>query len=357
MIYTPLVPGAFSAIIGEQGYLGPSGLAGSTWGVVGRNYSYVPPGFPYGIGGVLGYAPTYSPYATWGVAGVNYSYYGAGLAGFTLSPYGTGARGYGGYYGVGVRGYNPGLYFGAGVYGLGGVGVVGTPNSAFYGPSFGLFPYYGYGVLSLGPSGATGAKLFLQPHPEDADKIIAFAALEGPESATFFRGSSRTSEGAAVIEVPEAFRLASEADQLTVQVTAREPASLWVESRSAERIVVRSDRDVPFDYFVNGVRRGFAEHKPIRENKHELFVPKVRGEPYGLQYPEGLRDILVQNGTLNPDFTPNEAVAADRGWELKDRTQTARVSADGAARAPGAGRRGAGRARRAPPPRADSDKR
>jgi hypothetical protein len=40
--------------------------------------------------------------------------------------------------------------------------------------------------------------------------------------------------------------------------------------------------------------------------------------PFGTQFPEGLRRILVENGTLNADFTPNEATAARLGWELAD---------------------------------------
>ena len=71
-----------------------------------------------------------------------------------------------------------------------------------------------------------------------------------------------------------------------------------------------------FDYFVNGVRRGFADLELIRENY--AYVPEVRGVPYGTQYREGHRQILVENGILNPDFTPNEATAAMMGWTLRD---------------------------------------
>ena len=40
--------------------------------------------------------------------------------------------------------------------------------------------------------------------------------------------------------------------------------------------------------------------------------------PYGTQYREGHRRILVENGILNPDFTANEETAARMGWPLKD---------------------------------------
>ena len=91
---------------------------------------------------------------------------------------------------------------------------------------------------------------------------------------------------------------------------------LWYESKDLDRIVVRGETDVEFDYFVNGVRRGFADLELIREN--HAYVPKTRGVPYGTQYREGHRRILIENGILNPDFTPSEETAARMGWTLKN---------------------------------------
>ena len=94
------------------------------------------------------------------------------------------------------------------------------------------------------------------------------------------------------------------------------PALLGVPVKSRDRIVVTGPVDVELDYFVNGVRRGFSEHEPYAPNKS--LRPEVRNVPFGAQYPEDLRDILVQNGTLNADYTPNEAPAARLGWELEN---------------------------------------
>ena len=119
--------------------------------------------------------------------------------------------------------------------------------------------------------------------------------------------------------MPEEFRLVSELDGLTVQVTALGPnAGLWVEVKGLDQIVVRGNGNVKFDYFVNGVRRGFANYEAIHEN--HAYVPKVRGVPYGTQYREGHRLILVENGILNADFTPNEQKAGEMGWTLRDPT-------------------------------------
>jgi hypothetical protein len=91
-------------------------------------------------------------------------------------------------------------------------------------------------------------------------------------------------------------------------------AKIWVDEKTLHRIVVRGDGDVDFDYFVNGIRRGFADYDAIQENR--ILGPMVRGEPHGTQFPEDFRKILVENGTLNPDFTPNEVTARKLGWEL-----------------------------------------
>jgi hypothetical protein len=178
----------------------------------------------------------------------------------------------------------------------------------------------GYGMFSFGNLGANGTKSFVQPHPSDPSKEIRFVCLEGNESGTYFRGSARLAGGRAVIDVPEEFRLVSEPDGLTVQVTPRGPARAWVERVDLDEIEVRGDLDVPFDYFVNGVRRGFADVELVREN--ESWVPAERDVPFGTQYPDALRRILVENGTLNPDFTPNEATAARLGWELRDAVES-----------------------------------
>lgn len=175
----------------------------------------------------------------------------------------------------------------------------------------------GWGVISYGASGATGQKNFIQPHPTDPSKELHFFSLEGNESGTYFRGTDRTVAGVCVVEVPEEFRLVSSAAGLSVQLTAvGAPAQLWVEERSLERIIVRADMDVEFDYTVNGVRRGFEEVELEAENHN--FVPELRGVPFGTQYPESYRRILVENGILNPDFTPNEATAGALGWALSE---------------------------------------
>ena len=289
--------------------------------------------------GVYGQAVS-STGVTYGVYGLSQSPDGRGVLGIATSPTGvtngvlgetlsTSAFAVGVYGRVvsfspgpnsaAVRGENRGTGdFGIGVHGSqngGGWGVNGTATDGI-----GVRGSGGqYGVFSVGNYGGTGAKYFVQPHPYDPSKEIRFVCLEGNESGTYFRGSTSLVNGRAYINVPEEFRLVSELDGLTVQVTAMGPnAGLWVESKTLDQIVVVGNGNVEFDYFVNGVRRGFADLELIRENQG--YVPEVRGVPFGSQYREAHRQILVENGILNPDFTPNEATAAMMGWTLRDPT-------------------------------------
>ncbi|MEL6904455.1 MAG: VCBS repeat-containing protein [Planctomycetota bacterium] len=173
----------------------------------------------------------------------------------------------------------------------------------------------GWGVFSEGNFGASGTKSFVQPHPSDASKQIQFVCLEGNESGTYFRGRTTLVGGRAVVQVPEDFRLVSESEDLTVQLTPMGKAQVWFERLDLETLVIGGDVDVEVHYTVNGVRRGYADYETIRENTG--YRPTVRGEAYGTQYPDTIRELLVENGTLNADYTPNESTAATLGWTLQ----------------------------------------
>jgi len=190
-----------------------------------------------------------------------------------------------------------------------------TKSSALAGVYGWVNSTMGYGVYSNGDMGTSGAKAFVNPHPTDPARAIQFFTLEGNESGTYFRGSGRLDKGTAELEIPEEWRLVTEASSITVQLTPiGAPALLYVVEKGRERIVVGGTADVAFDYQVNGVRRGFARYEPYLTS--DAFRPEQRGVPFGGQWPKALRDILVQNGILNADYTPNEATAARLGWEL-----------------------------------------
>ena len=75
-------------------------------------------------------------------------------------------------------------------------------------------------MFSAGNLGATGVKPFIQPHPTDPDRTIQFICLEGNEAGTYFRGQAALAKGRAEVAIPEEWQLVTEADGITVQVTA-----------------------------------------------------------------------------------------------------------------------------------------
>lgn len=119
---------------------------------------------------------------------------------------------------------------------------------------------------------ATGAKLFVQEHPQDPNQYIAFVALEGPEAGTYTRGSFQLENGLAEIQLPESFSLVTGEQGLTVQVTPRGKVSgmLYVESVTPSKLLVMasdaSDASVKFDYLVNGVRIGYENFESLRNS-------------------------------------------------------------------------------------------
>ncbi|RMG45345.1 MAG: hypothetical protein D6719_00375, partial [Candidatus Dadabacteria bacterium] len=174
------------------------------------------------------------------------------------------------------------------------------------------------------------SKSFVSPHPADPSLQIRYVSLEGGEHGTYFRGTEQLINGKAIIKVPEHFRLVTQPEGLTVQVTPLGPASLWIEEKSLDRIVVAGDSDVKFDFWVNGRRAGFDTFNPIETNK--LFVPKKKGVKFGRGLSAGIKQVLKDNGTLNPDGTPNEYTANALGWQLKEPEKSpvrGRVDLDG----------------------------
>lgn len=120
-----------------------------------------------------------------------------------------------------------------------------------------------------------GIKYFVQDHPVDPTKVIAYAALEGPEAGTYIRGTARLTNGEVTIKLPESFRLVTSEQGLTVQVTPLEECNgLYVVEKTPERIVVRElmagRSNARFDYLVQGIRAGHEGFQPIREREEVM---------------------------------------------------------------------------------------
>ena len=161
-----------------------------------------------------------------------------------------------------------------------------------------------------------GSKNFVTPHPTDASKQIAFAALEGAESGTFFRGSAHLVAGYAEIEVPESFRLVTSSQGLTVVATPTgAPATIVCMTKSLDKIVFQGSADVDFDYLVNGVRAGYEGREAIEPN--QMFVPRRASDTRLASLPAEAVRRLKANGILKDDGTINEETARRMGWDRR----------------------------------------
>ncbi len=125
----------------------------------------------------------------------------------------------------------------------------------------------GGGLQVAGDLRASGIKNFAVIDPGDSDRAIYYAALEGPEAGTYYRGNARTASGEAVIELPEHFAKVTETEGMTVQLTPLGGWSrLYVAEYSPQRLVVRDAEggDVEFSFLVQGVRKGYADYQVER---------------------------------------------------------------------------------------------
>jgi hypothetical protein len=253
------------------------------------------------------------------IAGTNISTSGAvGIFGTTASNgFGTGVFGAGGNLvspsstietsGIGVKG--------VGITGVVGLASVQNGVGVYAGPATGVTNFIA-GIFNGDVRMSSnlriaqnlmviGNKNFVEPHPTDPNKMIAYVALEGPEAGTYFRGSGRISNGVASIEVPEDFRMVSDENGITVQVTPiGEPAMIWCVKKALDRIELRGSADVEFDFMVNGVRKMSKDHKAIVENT--VFIPYSANDDSltKINKPEVIRrlkatGILKEDGSIN----------------------------------------------------------
>jgi hypothetical protein len=212
----------------------------------------------------------------------------------------------------GAGGPGSAIFFSAGVRGEGKIGVLGITNIGVAVAGEADSPAT-VGVAAFGNFTATGTKAFIEPHPTDPTLTIRYVALEGPEAGTYFRGTARTVNGQAVIEVPESFRIVTDAEGLTVQLTpVGELAQMAVMSEGLNQVVVRSSSDVTFHYQVNGIRRAFRDWQAVAEGDNFRPITPSQRMPGWLT--EEAKRRLIANGTYNSDGTVNLETARRMGW-------------------------------------------
>lgn len=130
---------------------------------------------------------------------------------------------------------------------------------------------FGIGADQLGHTFyvKNATKSFVQDHPEDPTRQIAYVSLEGGEAGTYWRGTARLSRGRARIALPKHFALVTNESGLTAQVTPRSDCGGWVSvaqvtPRSLELVERVAADDCQVDYLVQGVRRGYESFQPVQ---------------------------------------------------------------------------------------------
>ena len=149
------------------------------------------------------------------------------------------------------------------------------------------------------------------PHTTNASVVIASPSLTGIEAGTYFRGTGQISGREFVIDIPESFRMVTEPEGLTVQLTpVGAAASMYVVSEDLNQIVVRSSRDVKFHYLIQGVRVGYKDYNAVQDVLAQpVFLPLGPDVPMQSAWPDWIKQRLIANGTYNPDGTLNTQTA------------------------------------------------
>ena len=112
-------------------------------------------------------------------------------------------------------------------------------------------------------------KNFRMSHPEDANKEIWYASLEGPEAGAYHRGNATLVNGEAFVPFPDHFRQVCNPETLTAQLTPRhwDTYGLAVIKISEEGIWVKELKggqgNFSFDWEVKGTRKGYEDYQPV----------------------------------------------------------------------------------------------
>ncbi|MCL2722679.1 MAG: hypothetical protein FWD47_15225, partial [Treponema sp.] len=82
-------------------------------------------------------------------------------------------------------------------------------------------------------------KHFIHPHPTDNSKLIRYISIESGEALTLARGTAKTINGQAIIELPEHFSLVTSKDApITVILTPEgAPVLLYTKQKNREKVV------------------------------------------------------------------------------------------------------------------------
>lgn len=121
-------------------------------------------------------------------------------------------------------------------------------------------------------------KSFRVDHPTQPDKHIWYACVEGPEVATYNRGTAQLVNGEAFISFPEHFALLANPGSMTVSVTPLDSDTygLAVTEKTATGFKVvelkRGSGNFAFDWEVKCVRKGYEDFEVVRDKNSDAHL-------------------------------------------------------------------------------------
>lgn len=129
----------------------------------------------------------------------------------------------------------------------------------------------GFSIIGGVATMFAGVKNFRMNHPEDPNKEIWYASLEGPEAGAYVRGTATLVNGRCEVQFPEHFSLIASPQSLTVMLTplTGDSNGLGVVEKTADGFVVvelmNGQGSYPFDWEAKCVRSGYENYEVIRE--------------------------------------------------------------------------------------------
>ena len=119
-------------------------------------------------------------------------------------------------------------------------------------------------------------KNFRMDHPDDSNKEIVYASLEGPEAAAYSRGRAELINGKTFVKFPDHFRHVANSESMTIQLTPnysktlglavveRSEDGFWVEE------LMEGNGSFSFDWTATSKRKGFENFKVVRQKSKSM---------------------------------------------------------------------------------------
>ncbi|MBS1713468.1 MAG: hypothetical protein JST30_03940 [Armatimonadetes bacterium] len=149
-------------------------------------------------------------------------------------------------------------------------------------------------------------KNFVEPDPDDPQRDIVYACIEGPEAAMYLRGTGRLVDGRAHVSLPHHFSALAEARGITVTLTpcTFDSQGLGVKNKSASGFDVgelgHGRGSFEFDWEVKAVRKGFADYQVYRKWDERMSPSDDRAKAYATRLQMMAEDRALRGTSKGP---------------------------------------------------------